>query len=50
MGDIYRKAARVITYIGPENDGSSSAIDFAYELWQYFLTGPFRHVGFLLVM
>lgn len=27
MGDIYRKAARVITYIGPEKDDSSSAID-----------------------
>lgn len=32
MGVIYSKAYRVLTYIGPEKDGSAIAIDFAYEL------------------
>jgi len=29
MGSIYRRAERVVTYIGPERDNSSLAIDFA---------------------
>lgn len=32
MGSIYRKASRVITYIGPERDGSLGAIQFAGAL------------------
>lgn len=32
MATIYRKAARVVTYIGPERDDSTSAITFAREL------------------
>jgi len=32
MGMIYRRSARVITYIGPERDGSSAAIEFARSL------------------
>ncbi|KAK3365567.1 heterokaryon incompatibility protein-domain-containing protein [Lasiosphaeria ovina] len=32
MGAIYRTAARVVTYIGPERDGSTMAIEFAQDL------------------
>jgi len=35
MGHIYRQAARVVTYIGPETDGSSSALSFARYLIAY---------------
>ncbi|KAM0499565.1 hypothetical protein ACHAPB_005890 [Verticillium nonalfalfae] len=35
MGEIYRNATRVLTYIGPEADGSSSAIEFAANLVAY---------------
>ena len=40
MGAIYRQSARVITYIGPETDGSRIAISFARYLIAYsgFLT------------
>jgi hypothetical protein len=36
MGEIYRNAAQVITYIGPEKNDSNRAVDFACELLQYF--------------
>ncbi|KAK0705457.1 heterokaryon incompatibility protein-domain-containing protein [Lasiosphaeris hirsuta] len=32
MGTIYRTARRVVTYIGPERDGSSTAIEFVRTL------------------
>ncbi len=32
MGQIYRRASQVVTYIGPEQDDSSEAIAFAQEL------------------
>src|SRR5689334_14829525 len=32
MGEVYRKANQVITYIGPEGDHSSMAISFARRL------------------
>jgi hypothetical protein len=35
MGKIYRGSVRVITYIGPETDGSSTAISFARYLISY---------------
>jgi hypothetical protein len=35
MGTIYRNATRVVTYIGPEKDDSSLAIEFAQDLRQY---------------
>lgn len=38
MGTIYRSATRVITYIGPERDNSSLAIEFAQNLRQYALS------------
>jgi hypothetical protein len=40
MGTIYRKASRVITYMGPEKDDSSMAVEFAHVLWQYHFTPP----------
>lgn len=36
MGDIYRSATGVLTYIGPEADNSALGIEFAYELLQYW--------------
>lgn len=38
MGSIYRKAKRVITYIGPESDNSSLGIEFAGYLRQYVIS------------
>lgn len=38
MGSIYRKAKRVITYIGPESDNSSLGIEFASYLRQYVVS------------
>jgi hypothetical protein len=35
MGPIYRQAAQVVTYIGPERDDSSSAIEFASQLYNH---------------
>ncbi|KAG7106615.1 Heterokaryon incompatibility protein 6 like [Verticillium longisporum] len=35
MGEIYRNAGRVLTYIGPEADDSASAIEFAANLVAY---------------
>lgn len=35
MGEVYRKATRVVTYTGPERDGSSMAIEFARYLYHY---------------
>ncbi|KAG4429501.1 hypothetical protein IFR05_015018 [Cadophora sp. M221] len=48
MGEIYRNAAQVITYIGAEKNNSNSAIDFACELLQYYYQNgdrdPRRHL------
>ncbi|KAK3989404.1 heterokaryon incompatibility protein-domain-containing protein, partial [Cladorrhinum sp. PSN332] len=40
MGDIYRKASRVVTYTGPENEGSSIALEFAQYLDDYAISKP----------
>ncbi|KAM0322258.1 hypothetical protein ACHAQA_009546 [Verticillium albo-atrum] len=37
MGEIYRNATRVVTYVGPEEDDSSLAIKFATDLVRYAL-------------
>lgn len=37
MGQIYRKASRIITYIGPEKDASSIALEHAEYLLKYAL-------------
>jgi len=39
MGAIYRKALRVITYIGPESDDSAMAVDFSRILCQLIESG-----------
>ncbi|KAK4220524.1 ankyrin and HET domain-protein [Podospora fimiseda] len=38
MGDIYRKASRVVTYTGPEKDDGSIAVDFAKYLDNYAIS------------
>ncbi|KAK4463253.1 ankyrin and HET domain-protein [Cladorrhinum samala] len=38
MGEVYRKAVRVVTYTGPERDGSSMAIEFARYLFNYAIS------------
>jgi Heterokaryon incompatibility protein (HET) len=38
MGDIYRRACRVITYIGPERDDSAMGINLACSLIQYAIS------------
>lgn len=38
MGEIYRQARRVITYLGPERDNSALAIAFARELQHHVQT------------
>lgn len=43
MGEIYRTASRVVTYIGPESEGSDVAIEFARRISENFTdqgTGP----------
>ncbi|KAK4169828.1 heterokaryon incompatibility protein-domain-containing protein [Cladorrhinum sp. PSN259] len=38
MGDIYRHASRVVTYIGPEQDASSTSVEFARYLYKYAIS------------
>ncbi|CAG9985251.1 unnamed protein product [Clonostachys byssicola] len=42
MGSIYRTAARVVVYIGPESEDSSMAIDFALELLRFAKESPYK--------
>lgn len=42
MGSIYRRATRVITYIGPERDDSTIAVDFARQLCRHVESRSYR--------
>jgi len=42
MGTIYRAASRVVTYIGPESEDSSAAIQFGRELIKFHILNPVK--------
>jgi hypothetical protein len=42
MGPVYQSATRVITYIGPEENDSEQAIDFAYCLWRSYMPQEYQ--------
>jgi hypothetical protein len=42
MGPVYQSATRVVTYIGPEENDSELAIDFAYSLWKSYMPEEYQ--------